>query len=96
MKSETAWSGSGGGISAYEKAPLFQQNYKISKSGGMRAVPDVAYDANPASGFSIVRSGVWRVVGGTSAGARNGPLLPRWEAVRTMPIFMPTNHQIIP
>ena len=78
LKSETAWSGSGGGISAYEKAPAFQIAYSIKKSGGMRAIPDVAYDADPASGFSIVRGGVWRIVGGTSAGA------PQWAAIAAL------------
>ncbi len=77
-KSETAWSGSGGGISKYEKAPTFQQNYNIPKSNGMRAVPDVAYDANPADGFSIIRNGVWEVVGGTSAGS------PQWAAIAAL------------
>ncbi|MHB8710319.1 MAG: S53 family peptidase [Minisyncoccota bacterium] len=66
LRSETAWNGSGGGISVYEKAPQFQKDYSIKKSGGYRAIPDVAYDADPASGFSIVRGGVWRVVGGTN------------------------------
>jgi subtilase family serine protease len=76
--SESAWSGSGGGVSAYEKAPAFQQRYKIPKSGGYRAIPDVAYDADPRSGFSIVRKGLWRVVGGTSAGA------PQWAAIAAL------------
>lgn len=72
---ETAWSGSGGGVSAYEKAPAFQKEYSIPKALGMRAIPDVAYDADPASGFPIIRGGVWRTVGGTSAGA------PQWAAI---------------
>ncbi|MFZ1074991.1 MAG: S53 family peptidase [Minisyncoccia bacterium] len=78
FQSETAWGGSGGGISAYEKEPVYQSGYSIKKSGGMRAIPDVAYDADPASGFSIVRGGVWRVVGGTSAGA------PQWAAIAAL------------
>jgi len=78
VKSETAWSGSGGGISAYEKEPAFQSKYSIPKSGGMRAIPDVSYDADPASGFSIERLGVWRTVGGTSAGA------PQWAAIAAL------------
>ncbi len=78
LKSETAWSGSGGGISAYEKAPSFQTSYKIPKSAGKRAIPDVSYNANPASGFSIVRLGKWYVVGGTSAGA------PQWAAIAAL------------
>ena len=75
---ETAWKGSGGGVSAYEKMPAFQKGYSISKAGGMRAVPDVSYNANPASGFPIERGGKWYVVGGTSAGA------PQWAALATL------------
>jgi subtilase family serine protease len=75
---ETAWAGSGGGVSAYEKEPIFQNGYSIPKAGGMRAIPDVAYDANPASGFPIERGGKWYVVGGTSAGA------PQWAAIAAL------------
>jgi subtilase family serine protease len=78
VKTETAWSGSGGGVSAYEKEPTFQSAYSIPRSGGMRAIPDVSYDADPASGFSIERGGVWRTVGGTSAGA------PQWAAIAAL------------
>jgi subtilase family serine protease len=72
---ETAWKGSGGGISSYESAPSFQSIVAIPKSLGMRAIPDVSYDADPKSGFPIVRAHVWRRVGGTSAGA------PQWAAI---------------
>ena len=75
---ESAWQGSGGGVSAYEKAPAFQLAYVISRSGGMRAIPDVAYDADPATGFPIVHNGTWRTVGGTSAGA------PQWAAIASL------------
>jgi subtilase family serine protease len=75
---ESAWSGSGGGVSAYEKEPDFQKSYSIPKAGGMRAVPDVAYNADPKSGYSIVRLGKWYVVGGTSAGA------PQWAAIAAL------------
>ncbi len=75
---ETAWSGSGGGVSAYEKEPSYQKSYSIPKAGGMRAIPDVSYDADPASGFPIVRKGLWRTVGGTSAGA------PQWAAIASL------------
>ncbi len=78
LKKQTAWSGSGGGISAYEKEPNFQSGYNIPKAGGMRAIPDVAYDADPASGFPIVRNGKWYTVGGTSAGA------PQWAAIASL------------
>jgi subtilase family serine protease len=75
---ETAWTGSGGGVSAYEKEPAFQNGYSIPKAGGMRAIPDVSYDANPATGFPIERGGKWYVVGGTSAGA------PQWAAIAAL------------
>src|SRR6185437_14580081 len=75
FKSESAWSGSGGGVSQYEKEPSFQKGYRIPKANGMRAIPDVAYDANPSSGFPIYVKGAWHTVGGTSAGA------PQWAAI---------------
>jgi subtilase family serine protease len=75
--SETAWSGSGGGVSSYEPRPAWQA---VANSLSGRGVPDVAYDADPASGFSVYdtvryqgQSG-WFKVGGTSAGA------PQWAA----------------
>lgn len=75
---ETAWQGSGGGVSAYEPAPSYQTAYNIPHANGMRAIPDVSYDANPATGFPIVHDGVWREVGGTSAGA------PQWAAIAAL------------
>ena len=75
---ETAWTGSGGGVSAYEKEHDFQNAYSISKAGGMRAIPDVSYNADPSSGFSIERGGKWYVVGVTSAGA------PQWAAIAAL------------
>ena len=78
VKKETAWNGSGGGISVYEKEPSFQNNYSIAMDKGYRAIPDVAYNADPESGFPIIRNGVWRTVGGTSAGA------PQWAALSTL------------
>jgi subtilase family serine protease len=83
---ESAWSGSGGGVSAYEKEPGYQTAYKISKANGMRAIPDVSYDADPASGYPIYittgtgskAKGAWDEVGGTSAGA------PQWAAIQSL------------
>ncbi len=83
LNSETAWSGSGGGISAYESEPDFQKNYAIAKAKGKRAVPDVAYNADPASGFSVYHATGkskkgWYKAGGTSAGA------PQWAAIKAL------------
>jgi subtilase family serine protease len=76
---ETAWSGSGGGVSAYEKAPANQTAFPIPKNTtGGRGVPDVSMIASPSSGVSIYDSyghGGWNVVGGTSVGA------PIWSAI---------------
>jgi subtilase family serine protease len=80
--SEKAWSGSGGGVSIYEKEPEYQTSYSISHAQGMRAVPDVSYNADPHSGVSVYSSsgkhGGWYVVGGTSAGA------PQWAGIKSL------------
>lgn len=75
---ETAWSGSGGGISAYETEPSYQVRAGIG-SGGKRGIPDVAYDADPNTGVpvycSVCRPAGWLQVGGTSMSA------PQWAAL---------------
>ena len=70
--SETAWSSSGGGVSAYEPKPAYQ-NYVPY---GMRSTPDIAYNADPATGVWVYDSssgGTWFADGGTSAGAARWP-----------------------
>jgi subtilase family serine protease len=76
VSSETAWSGSGGGVSAYIPKPSYQANVPYTN----RAIPDVSYDADPNSGFAVYDSyGYgWIVVGGTSAGA------PQWAAIHAL------------
>jgi Subtilase family len=75
--SESGWSSSGGGISAYESKPSFQSNVLLSST--RRTSPDVGYDADPNTGFSVYDSyggaGGWGQYGGTSAGA------PQWAAL---------------
>ena len=76
--SETAWSGSGGGLSAIEPETGPQVNFPIpNDSVRKRGIPDVAYNADPATGYSVYDSNNsgWQVVGGTSAGA------PQWAAL---------------
>ena len=73
-KSETAWNGSGGGVSRYEAAPSYQSGLGYAR----RATPDVSYNANPNSGFYVYDSygyGGLLGVGGTSAGS------PQWAAL---------------
>ncbi|RAG82677.1 peptidase S8 [Streptacidiphilus pinicola] len=68
---ETAWSGSGGGVSSEFATP----GYQASVNGGSkRTVPDVAADADPSSGWAVYSQGSWGEVGGTSAAA------PNWAA----------------
>lgn len=62
---ETAWSSSGGGISRFEKEPSYQQTLNI-KSNGNRAIPDVAFDADPNTGVAVNYNSAWYTVGGTS------------------------------
>jgi subtilase family serine protease len=87
LTSELAWSGSGGGISAYEKQPDYQKTYSIPKATGMRAIPDVSYNADPQSGYPVYKTtgtssstakNGWYTVGGTSAGA------PQWAAIQAL------------
>ncbi len=78
VTSETAWAGSGGGVSQYEPKPSYQSTVNVYANRGM---PDISYDADPNTGFPVYdgvryqgQSG-WFQVGGTSAGA------PQWAAI---------------
>jgi subtilase family serine protease len=90
--SETGWSGSGGGVSAYEVEPQYQQSYNVSGANGKRAVPDVSYNADPASGFSVYDTTAyqgqtgWFQLGGTSAGA------PQWAAIHSLGLSSTNNN----
>jgi subtilase family serine protease len=77
--SETTWTGSGGGESAYETEPAYQMGVQTS---GKRGVPDVAYDGNPETGVPAYSSWAcsecytgWNQWGGTSIGT------PQWAAL---------------
>ncbi len=73
---ETAWSGSGGGVSVYEAQPGYQRGV-VTQTTTRRAVPDVSYDGSAGSPFAVYDSGYagWLEVYGTSAGA------PQWAAL---------------
>ena len=87
---ETAWSDSGGGISAYEALPSWQYNYGLTYNG--RATPDVSFDANPSTGVSVYDStpyegmSGWLEVGGTSVGA------PSWAAIQALGTSTGASH----
>ena len=75
---EYSWIGTSGGGSAVEPTPSYQTSVDFV---GKRVDPDVAYNADPTTGFAVydsfgARNHVgWQVVGGTSAGA------PQWGAL---------------
>lgn len=78
---EVAWRLGGGGASLYTAMPTYQTNYLASSpvyalSNGKRTVPDVSYNADMnASPVGVRVNGVWRAVGGTSAGT------PQWAGI---------------
>jgi len=82
--SETAWSGSGGGVSKYVAEPSWQKSYGVTNSSSKRALPDVSYNADPDSGYPVydsyghTKADSWLLVGGTSAGT------PQWAAIQTI------------
>jgi subtilase family serine protease len=72
-QTQSTWSTSGGGLSAYIATPAYQ-NAVTNIVGTQRGTPDIALDANPASGVWVYDttpySGTildWLIVGGTSA-----------------------------
>ena len=81
--SETGWVNGGGGPSIFVPIPAYQaaQPTVAAKCGNYRGTPDVAFDADMASGVAIYDStpynGIsgWCVIGGTSLGA------PCWAGI---------------
>jgi kumamolisin len=76
VTSEVVWNdpgdgATGGGVSRQFALPSWQANAGVppSPKAGFkgRGVPDVAGDASPATGYTVLVDGVWTVVGGTSA-----------------------------
>ena len=78
---EVVWndgtSGTGGGFSALAAVPAFQKGVVPATAKG-RGVPDVAGDAAPATGYTVVVDGQTETVGGTSAVA------PLWAGLTAL------------
>ncbi|HEV2235257.1 MAG TPA: S53 family peptidase [Ktedonobacterales bacterium] len=75
---ESAWNGSGGGASTFFAAPPAQQALPSavqSLLGGKRGIPDVAADADPATGMQFIINGGTDAAGGTSAST------PLWAGI---------------
>jgi kumamolisin len=66
---ETAWSGSGGGLSSFWPLPTYQTGLAGVASQQFRNVPDVALNADPNSPYATYVNGIWLNFGGTSASA---------------------------
>ena len=77
ITSEVVWNedannegATGGGVSVLFAKPAWQANASVPASGtsaGGRGVPDVAGDADPATGYTVRVDGQTMVIGGTSA-----------------------------
>ena len=72
--SESAWSGSGGGVSQVFARPSFQKGCGVP-TGTQRLVPDVALEADTSPGNYVTENGSWWIVGGTSDAA------PQWAGL---------------
>src|SRR3984957_19310092 len=78
--SESAWSGSGGGVSTTYTIPSYQQGMNMAAQGGsntMRNMPDVAL-TGAVQMFLIYNNGAETAVGGTSAAT------PLWTAFTSL------------
>ncbi|KXU82308.1 peptidase S53 [Paraburkholderia monticola] len=81
-RSETVWSGTGGGVSKYTSAPAYQ-NPSVPGMGtlSMRSVGDVSFNADPYTGQYVAimapgsSSASWYSVGGTSLAT------PQWAGI---------------
>ncbi len=82
-RSEAAWSGTGGGISAYTALPSYQSASNVPGMTGLlrRNVADVAFNADPATGqyTAVMTPGSstasWLSIGGTSLST------PQWAGL---------------
>ena len=79
---EIGWSDSGGGISQYELEPAYQAGVQDT---GYRSIPDVSFDADPATGVAVADSfkGTTTNVNGLSWDVGNGTSLgtPCWAGL---------------
>jgi len=83
VRSERVWnngngSASGGGVSRLYAQPVWQSGVGVPNGaahGRRRGLPDVAGDADPATGYRVLVDGEQMVIGGTSAVA------PLWAAL---------------
>jgi kumamolisin len=81
---EEAWvdspmsQGTGGGVSSLFPRPAFQSTVSSPQDATHRLTPDVAADADPATGAYVLTGGQWARVGGTSLAT------PIWAALTAL------------
>ena len=79
---QSANGGAGGGPSLTEAAPSWQVNAGVLGTSTKRGTPDIALDADPASGALVLVNGTTEQIGGTSLAA---PLFTGfWARVQSM------------
>ncbi len=82
-RTETVWSGSGGGVSQYTTAPAWQTTKAVPglNAPSFRSVSDVAFNSDPSTGQYVVTiapnstTSSWVSAGGTSIAA------PQWAGI---------------
>lgn len=95
-RTEVTWSGTGGGVSAYEPTPIYQNSSVPGmQSYGKRVVADVAFNANPNSGqyVAVISNQTtctfcqvsWVTAGGTSLAT------PQWAGIAAVVNAMRVN-----
>jgi subtilase family serine protease len=101
---ETAWGGSGGGLSAYESEPAYQTVYNIPGANGHRGIPDVSYIADPNTGVSVydsltyygpisdVQPAVSGVPGGWWVVGGTSVGAPQWAAIQSLGLTVNDNN----
>lgn len=83
---ETAWKGSGGGVSQFVDMPTYQQQIGQKYKTLNRLAPDVSFVADPTTGAVVYTSTIygnkkgWFVIGGTSLSA------PCWAGILALVI----------
>lgn len=83
---ETAWSGSGGGLSKLYPEPGYQAKYGIPRAHGLRGNPDVAADAG--SPVTTHELGKWQTMVGTSVGS------PIWTGIAAL-VNKPITNELL-
>jgi kumamolisin len=73
--SESVWTGAGGGISVNFDRPTWQKGNGVPGDATKRNTSDVALNADPQTGYSLLYTGKNHVSGGTSFAA------PNWTAI---------------